>query len=442
MNGAGRGFDAFCENERALCVGALGVALLLQGLFFAVAVYRHRGEWLYSDAVFYDAPAWNLVRGRGLSYARDHWEDPDLVRWYHARHPEAISSPFVPAATFPPGYSLFLAAIYSLVGRNHAAAVLANGVLVWATVLLTFLLARRAYGSGMTTAIVLVLVGSYPMWAYWASRVLSDVLHVFLLTLFAVVWFTDRTTMRRAILAGLLLGLAVLVRPYALLLPAFLGVAGRFFRFSAFRLRYVIPLALAMCLPVGAWVARNYRAFGTPIFVSIGPGYGLWLATREPGIPSPDWERSVREELRALGIRQVYWRRENLRLRQLALDHIRHHPVRYILLSLAKTPRRWIHVGTYTPGWGKIALGVYFGVGFALLVAGLVLVRPRSHVVVAGSVVIVLYYSLIFLPLHVEARYLLPARPFAFVISAPAVLSVLRLLRIGSSAHLGERRAE
>ncbi len=428
------------RDEQSICRRILWAGLAFQGIVFAISVYVHRGDWLYSDAGFYEQPAWNLVRGHGFSYARDEWEDPDLTRLYRARNPETAAARFVPAATFPPGYSFFLAGIYGLAGRRPLAAVLANGALMLATLVLIFLLARRAYGYGKELGVVLVLAGTYPMWAYWASRVLSDMLHVFLLSLFATIWFTDRPTIRKALLAGLILGLAVLVRPYALLLPVLLGIAGRAFRFPAFRLCYVLPLTLSLCLPVGAWVVRNYLAFGKPMFVSMELGYGLWVATREPWVPTPEWERDLRRELHALGIQQAYWWRENRRLRQIALERIRQHPIRYLLLSFAKIPRRWIHLGVHTPRWAKAALGLYFGLGFVLLVMGFFFVRFRSHVVLAGSAVIVLYYSLVFLPLHVEARYMLPARPFAFLISAPAVGSLLRFLRAGFFCRLWEKR--
>ncbi|MCS7157388.1 MAG: glycosyltransferase family 39 protein [Blastocatellia bacterium] len=401
---------------------------VLQGGAFAVAVYVHRGNWLYSDAVFYEQPAWNLVRGYGFSYAREEWEDPDLTRLYQVRHPEAASARFVPAATFPPGYSFFLAGIYGLVGRKPLVAVLANGVLMIATIVLIFALARRAYGYGKELMITLVLVGTYPMWAYWASLVMSDILHVFLLSLFTVIWFTDGLTVRRALLAGFILGLAALVRPYVLLLPVLLGIAGRFFHFPAFRLRYVLPLTLSMSLPVGAWVTRNYLAFGKPMFVSMELGYGFWIATREPWIPSPEWERDIRRELQMLGIQQAYWWRENRRLRQLAFERIRQRPIRYLLASVAKIPRRWLHLGTHTPSWAKAVLGLYFGLGFVLLVMGFFFARFRHQVVLAGSAVLVIYYSLVFLPLHVEARYMLPARPFAFLVSASAVSPLLDFL--------------
>ncbi len=433
------GAQMSCPNERSLCRKILWVVLGLQGIVFAVAVYGHRGDWLYSDAVFYERPAWNLVRGHGLSYARDEWEDPDLTRLYQARNPEATSVRFVPAATFPPGYSFFLAGVYGLVGRKPLFAVLANGGLMLATLVLIFLLARRAYGYGKELRGTLVLAGLYPMWAYWASRVMSDMLHVFLLSLFAVIWFTDGLTIRKALLAGFILGLVVLVRPYALLLPAFLGIAGRAFRFPAFRLRYVLPLTLGMCLPVGAWVARNALAFGKPIFVSMEMGYGLWVATREPWIHTSDWERNLRLELHALGIQHAYWWRENRRLRQIAFERIRQRPMRYIFASFAKIPRRWVHLGIHTPLWAKAALGLYFGLGFVLLVMGFFFARFRRHVVLAGSLVVVLYYSLVFLPLHVEARYMLPARPFAFLISAPAIDPLLRFLSAGFPRRLWEK---
>jgi len=167
---------------------------------------------------------------------------------------------------------------------------------------------------------------------------------------------------------------------------------------------------------------------------------GLWIATREPWVHTLDWERKLRQDLHALGIQHAYWWRENRRLRQIAFEHIRQRPMRYIFTSFAKIPRRWIHLGVHTPPWAKVVLGLYFGLGFVLLVMGLFFARFRSHVALAGSLIVVLYYSLVFFPLHVEARYMLPARPFAFVISASAIGPLLRIVRAGFPRRFWEER--
>src|SRR5207248_2324642 len=122
----------------------------------------------------------------------------------------------------------------TVVGRSLLAAVLANVVLHMVTLAALCLLARRAFRGRLEEWVFLGLTAIFPMWALWSGTVLSDPLHVCLLTLFALVWFVDRPSFWRSVGAGLLLGAAVLTRPYALLLPIAFGVAWALFRIRAF----------------------------------------------------------------------------------------------------------------------------------------------------------------------------------------------------------------
>lgn len=414
------------------------MVLLSQVFLLATAAYLYRGQWLYSDNTFYETPAWNLASGHGFAIARDEWEDPYLTNLYHTAHPEAAASPYVPAVVFPPGYAHFLAVVYLVFGRNQLAAVLVNGLMVLATVIALFVLVRRAYGDKLEASIVLALIVVFPVWAFWAARIMSDTLNVLLTILFAVVWFVDKPSVRRTILAGVILGFACLTRPYAALLPLAFGVAWIVFRLRVFALRNVLILALVAWSMIGAWTARNYYYFKKPIAVtSMGLGYGLFVSTYEYAeLKTGNLDLEMARERDTLGLSDYHQRDNNFRFQQIAIERIKQHPRDYVLACLRRIVGLWVSLGTGLPRLARFALSLYFGLLLITMIAGIIILRRTRNVVLAGSIVIVIYYWLLFIPLNGEGRYMLASRPFAFLLSAAAIVALgQRVAVISSRVH-------
>jgi hypothetical protein len=421
-DGSGPAPDARTLSWRALVLGAI----LLQAAFFGVAAYVNRGESLGGDNGLYETPAWNLASGRGYSIARSEWEDPYVTELYRAAHPEWASSPYIPATVMPPGYGYFLALVYVVAGRSQLAAILVNGALLLGTILAVAALVGRAYGRGRAAKVAMVLVASHPMWAFWAAFIMSDTLHTFLLTLFAVAWLVDRPSPRRTVAAGVLLGLASLTRPYAVLLPVAFAAAYAVYRLRTFAPRNVALLALVAWSVFGTWTVRNLYYFHKPIVVTTLPrGITLWLASCDLPHPLEEWRRE-REAL-GLTIDDFYHVREGTQLEARAIQRIRENPVRYLWACVRRVPRRWVSMdgGGILPGPAALVLGAYHVVLLAAMVAGMVSCCRTRDPVLAGCLVMVVYYSLVFFPLHVEARYMLPVRAFGLILSAPPLAALL-----------------
>lgn len=407
---------------RAAVVGAL----IVQSIFFGVFAWKARGAWIYADNFFYEVPAWNLASGHGFSMPTDRFDDPDLTALYRRAHPEAAGSTFIPSATFPPGYGFFLAAVYRAAGRSQVAALTANWALLGVTVLATAALARRAFGTSRAAYAALALAASYPLWAFWAARIMSDTLHVALVAVFAAVWLVESPSTRRTVVAGLFLGLASLTRPYATLLPLAFAVSYAVTRTPAFAPRRVALLAVVTWSLMGTWTVRNAYDFHRFMpATSIGRGSAVWISTFE-AYHTPA-ERLA--ELRAIGQTddEIYRMRGDAPFWAAATANIRANPGGYARRLVARVVRKWLHGDGNGTLPRPVANGLMaYGVGlFVLMLAGIWAARGSRDPVLAGSVAVVLYYSLAFLPMHVEARYMIPARPFGLLLSAPVVGYVL-----------------
>jgi 4-amino-4-deoxy-L-arabinose transferase-like glycosyltransferase len=175
-----------------------------------------------------------------------------------------------PWCHYPVGYSAALALFYRAFGARHAVAGAANALIGAALAVVTWALARHALSPGRARIAGLV-VALHPGLIVYAALVMTEPLAA-LLTLLAF-WAAVRAAAWRGLVAGaLLLGVAALVRPQALLCaPCLACVVPRG------RQRLVAgaaACALAL-LPVLPWTYRNCRVMDGCALVSTNAGWNL-----------------------------------------------------------------------------------------------------------------------------------------------------------------------
>ncbi len=208
------------------------------------------------DGHYYDFGARRIAAG--LGYSDDRAVAGGLV-WH-------------PWCHYPVGYSGFLALFYRLLGAHHAVAAVANSLTGAALAVVTWALARHALSSARARAAGLV-VALHPGLVLYASLVMTEPLAA-LLTLTAF-WLAvrDRRPPRGVALGALVLGVAALVRPQALLCAPFLAlVIPTGWRGRAVAAAGAIALTLVPVLP---WTARNCRVMDGCALVSTNAGWNL-----------------------------------------------------------------------------------------------------------------------------------------------------------------------
>jgi 4-amino-4-deoxy-L-arabinose transferase-like glycosyltransferase len=205
-----------------------------------------------------------------------------------------------PSSFRAPGFSFFLAGLYAIAGTNYAFAFLALCTLGAASCVLTYLLAREfveerwARLAGLLSAVYLPHI-------YFATVFLSESLFIPLFTLgvwLFVRWLNggSRWTL---VSSGVVLGLATLTRPFALILLPLLGALMLLLpRPWANRLTNLAVWAACFLVVLAPWTARNYRVHGQFVLVATNGGstfyggnndrvvterryYGYWLSTVE-----------------------------------------------------------------------------------------------------------------------------------------------------------------
>jgi len=249
--------------------------------------------------------------------------------------------PFLPTAARPPLYSLLIASVWwgDADAPPFLSLALAQVALGALTALLVYMVALRALG--LPVAIVAGLgMALAPESAAYVVSALTETLYTFLLI--AVLWLWGK---EHGLLAGLVLGAAVLTRSTAVvLLPILLlmGVAWRFNR------TVHLKIVLGALLAIGPWVARNQATQHefTPI-ANYGWGSVLFYSTVDvpywSGNPFTVWLAD--KESAAIFAESKTIKTAETRLRNAALERIAKDPIGYVWNRVTEYPRNFLDHG-------------------------------------------------------------------------------------------------
>lgn len=232
-----------------------------------------------ADGVYYDKVATRIAAGQGYT-----WLWPDGAVTY--------------AAHYPVGYPAMVAAGYAIFGAHPVVAMLLNAMLGAAAGVATYAIVKRARpGAALWAGLAVAL---HPALVPYTPAIMTEGPTAALLVI------AGACAVRRWRLAtGLVIGLAVLVRPQSLLFAPVLGAlipsgddGMDTWKRRAVSAALVTALALGVCAP---WTARNCVRMEKCALVSVNGGWNLAIGTQtEDGawreIRVPDECREVFQE--------------------------------------------------------------------------------------------------------------------------------------------------
>jgi 4-amino-4-deoxy-L-arabinose transferase-like glycosyltransferase len=364
-----------------------------------------------------------------------------------------------PTAFFPVGWPGFLAGLFLLTGPSYAA-IEALNLILWAlTGGLVCVLGRRL--GGRTVGLVAgILVAIAPTITIYAMRAPSEALFIPLLLIVCLLLTGRRETpsLRRAAIAGVLLGVAIMVRSTAELLPLLLPIWLLLRRPRRESWRAALVLAVASGLVLVPWVVRNEVVMHS-LTLSTNGGYTLWIGANPKATGGfvkhhPPWGiDSTASEVA-----------QDSALTSEAVSFVVHHPVHWLSLM----PAKFRYLMSWGPGPIKNALQGQSGpdprAGFynrhldptakafidgalnsrwafslwhylywALGAVGLILAVWRRRPTAGIAVLLVAFWIVFHITLvHGEPRYMLSVTPLL----APA----LAWLLVGGARRLGAVR--
>ncbi|MBN2561865.1 MAG: glycosyltransferase family 39 protein [Phycisphaerae bacterium] len=257
------------SRELLILVGILLAGAVLRGLYLRELVGAPDFSTPVVDPGFHDYWARALVSGD--------WTPPK-----GEADPLISSTPYLR----PPGYPYFLSLIYRVAGLSYLAPRIVQMVFGLINVVLAFLLGKKWFGRS-PALIFAALMSSYWIFIYFEGEFQEPALLIFLLLSFVYVLalWTERLSFRYALGAGLLLGLAALVKPNPLLfLPVGVGWTFWIARRRRKPLRTYgagLGLVLGAIIAVAPATIRNYRVADDFVFISCNSGINLFIGNNE-----------------------------------------------------------------------------------------------------------------------------------------------------------------
>lgn len=240
----------------------LGVALAAR---LAVVAWAWSRFPPVEDAHYYDVFAQRLAQGLGYT-----WLWPDGAVTY--------------AAHYPVGYPALVAVAYRVLGAAPGVAMLVNAAIGAAAACGAWWLASEGNGSRWRPLGAGLAVALHPALVAYTPALMTEGIAVALVVLGAAAAVRARRgahPWRWIVAAGVLAGIATLVRPQSLLLAPVLGAltvaAEGELRARAVRAAVVTGLALACVAP---WTARNCVHMHRCALVSVNGGWNLLIGAQ------------------------------------------------------------------------------------------------------------------------------------------------------------------
>lgn len=190
-------------------------------------------------------------------------------------------SPNRPSAIWPPGTSAAYALIYSFFGTGQWAIKCFNLAISVLIVFLTIELGRRWFNRTVGLLAGL-LVALWPVFIEYTTIIGSEMLFAAallgVLLLFDEICSNERHLTLLAAVFGGLIGIATLLRPTAILLPALLALVFYLQKRTIVPALKLLSISTLLTLIVlTPWAARNYALFGELVLTSTSGGSNLWM---------------------------------------------------------------------------------------------------------------------------------------------------------------------
>jgi 4-amino-4-deoxy-L-arabinose transferase-like glycosyltransferase len=197
----------------------------------------------------------------------------------------------------PPLYPVVLSGVYRIYGESPAVGRIFQIILGVSIVPLVFFMTRRFFAAG-SAWIASWLVALNPFLIFSGAYLLTE--NLYILLLLAGAWaasgaLTNTSGARRAVVGGVLLGLADLARPTASLVAVWIALAVLFFGEgrAARRAPRAALLVAALFVTLLPWAARNHDAFGKWIFSTTHGGITFYQGNNPAVLEYPQYHGGV-----------------------------------------------------------------------------------------------------------------------------------------------------
>jgi 4-amino-4-deoxy-L-arabinose transferase-like glycosyltransferase len=357
-----------------------------------------------------------------------------------------------------PGYPLFLAAVFKLAGYGIQTARLACVLLAFGAALMLLSLARKITGDAMTALAAALLFLLYPGTLVAEARAGIEIPFIFAVILFMLALYSavEKGRVLNYWSAGLLLGVAVMVRSQVLLFPFLLLVYLVFdSRSMSERVKIAIRVAvlgLGTMVVMSPWIIRNYRLVhklvpsatvagvaaqeGLYTCENAPAGEPFYLAQTQAGLQRAQFARQLGMPFIGPYYQLFYSPEDEVAFNQALLRGVsteyRNHPE-----VLARCAAKNLFFNFWFLGKRRQTTLLNLVTQVPLLglaIAGVVILWKRGLLRNAGLVLLYIFYiPVVQAPIIAHARHSIMIVPFLAILGAVSLASAWRALRMQNS---------
>lgn len=369
-----------------------------------------------SDAIEFDSYAWNLAQGHGYRGISADVTDPNHLTAYR-----------------PPVPSMVWAALYFIFGHHVGIVRVAHCLIGAATILLVYEIGRRCYSDSVgLLAAALFTIYPYSLLIATVLEAESISLALFLSYIVVSLQFAEKPTWLRATGAGLLLGLTLLARAWAVFMLPLAGCWALWqFRGRWREMLQALLIPTAAVLTLVPWTIRNYMVFHAFIPFSTMGGSALLQANNRVVVTDPlyfgytVWDTKIPEYRDALRAPNDELERDRVANR-LAVEWLKANPDKWWFLAREKLTRAFspflkAHVPAFYRwsmllSWGPVL--VLFALAFFPTLIGHLRNRQPAWLLHLAIV----HFVLNTIPFHGLARYRYSIEPFCLILACVSAL--------------------
>lgn len=423
------------RHPHIILIAIIGVGLIVRvaaALYLGNEVVELPGTF---DQISYHNLALRLVSGYGLTFGEPWWP---------------ITAAEAPTAHWSYLYTFYLASIYKLFGPTPLIARLLQVVLVGILQpYLAYLIGRHVFNeaAGLIAAGLTVV---YSYFIYYSAALMTEPFYItaILAALYLTIRLAEAETTREqrnlAIVLGLTLGVAVLLRQlFFLFIPIlFIWLIWvRYKRFGQFSLIPVILVSIIVGAMILPFTIYNYARFDRFVLLNTNAGYALFWANHpiygthfEPILPPEmgSYEDLIPPELRDLDEAAL-----DQALLQRGIRFVVGEPVRYAQLSLSRIPAYFMFWPSSGSGMiSNVARVSSFGILWPFMLYGLfyALIRRKSSSFVTSPAFLLILFSITYSLIHLLSwsliRYRLPVDAVMLIFAGLSIWQLSKKLKL------------
>lgn len=320
-----------------------------------------------------------------------------------------------------PGYSFFLAGIYSMFGHSFKIVRIIQALMGGGICWLIYVLAKRVYDKriGLVALCISVI---YPTLIFYSGEIVTEYLFTFLMVLFiySFLKFIKDFSIKWTIMCGMVLGLSLLTRPVLVFFPAIivfwvLSIRKLGLLETTYKLSIMFLLTSLLLTP---WVIRNYRIFNAFVPFNTSGGHDFYVSNYPKGdgtasILNEDVIKFIQETNDAypdeIERNRYYYKK--------AIENIRNDPVSFIKLIAKKLGRFWA-LYPHTSKRDIIVSLLSFGVMVPFFIYGMIysiFMKRESLIFFVIILYNTLFYSILF---YGSTRFRFPLEPYIIIYGA------------------------